>query len=370
MKFTCSKEELDRQLQHVARIITVRHSLPILSNVLLETDGAMVRISGTDMELAVTTHIAAVVEHEGTFTVPAKIFQDFVHQNPDEELTFKLEGVELVCSSAKVQARITGIDPDEYPELPKVVEEQKLNLSTQMFTNAVKQVVMAAATDPARPVLTGVYMQIEKDGVTLAATDSFRLAEKKISSIPASKEQNLLIPARTVQELGRITAQFPAEENIEVVLGNNQLIFRLAGIELYSRLLTGNFPKYKSLIPTTFVAEAVVTSAELLQALRLATIFSQSGVANVMLEVDSEGTCTLASYGSQRGSAKHTLYAVMQAGFTPIRAAFNTRFLIDAVSAAGTDYVKLQFSGATSPLVIATDDPTYTQLVMPIRVDQ
>ncbi len=369
MKFTCSKEELDRQLQHVSRIVTIRQSLPILSNLLLETDGAFIRISGTDMELAVTTRVAAEVEQEGVFTVPAKIFQDFVHQNPDGELTFKLEGVELVCSSAKVQARIGGIDPEEYPELPKVPEEQRLAIPSEAFIDALKKVVIAAATDAARPVLTGVFMRAENDLLTIAATDSFRLAERVISSVPTPTAQELLIPARTVQELIRITAQLPEGTDIEILLGENQIVFRLGGIELYSRLLTGKFPQYRSLIPPAFVAEADVATSEFIQSLRLATIFSQSGVANVLLELDAEGVFTVSSYGSQKGSAKHTLYAVLKEGSEPIRAAFNTRFLLDAVGATGTDFVKLKFSGTTSPFILTTDDPQYFQLVMPIRLD-
>jgi DNA polymerase III subunit beta len=370
MKFTCSKEDLDRQLQHVSRVVTVRQSLPVLSNVLLETDGSMVRISGTDMELAVTTQVPAIVEQEGAFTVPAKVFLDFVHQNPDGELTFKLEGVELVCSSAKVQGRITGLDPEEYPELPKVEEKQRLAFEGQPFIEAVRRVVVAAATDAARPVLTGVLMKATEESVTLAATDSFRLAERSISGVPVTEEYTLLVPARTVQEVGRIMGSMPEKQGIELIIGESQVIFRIGGVDLYSRLLVGKFPQYQAIIPQTFVAEADVSAQELTQALRLATIFSTAGTANVLLEVDESGSLTLSSYGSQRGSARHTLMATLKDGFVPVRAAFNTRFLLDAVGAASAEFVSLKFSGSTSPLVIATEDTAQLQLVMPIRLDR
>src|SRR4051812_28857807 len=112
MKFSCRKDDLDKYLQHVGRVVTVRQSLPVLSNVLIETDGQVVRISGTDLELAVSANVPAEVSQEGAFTVPAKVFQEFVHQNPDEELLFRLEGNELICTGTKVEARLAGIDPE------------------------------------------------------------------------------------------------------------------------------------------------------------------------------------------------------------------------------------------------------------------
>lgn len=369
MKFTCDKEELDKQLQHLGRIITVRHTMPVLSNLLLETDGEIVRISGTDLELALTTHIQATVKQEGAFTVPAKIFQDFIHQNPDEEIEITLEGNELICSSKQVTARLAGIDPEEYPALPKVKEEQRAVVPAQAFIETMRQVVIACATDPARPVLTGIQSEFKEGEATFAATDSFRLVEKKLKIMPIPKPLNFLFPARSIQEVIRIVSQLPELTDIEIAVGEQQAIFRMGEIELYSRLLTGTFPKYDSIIPKTIIATADVTTSELLQALRLATVFSQAGIANVMLEVTEDGTLTLASYGSQRGTTKHALYAVMKEGFTPVRAAFNARFLLDAVSATATDYVQLRFSGPTSPLIIGTEDPSYLQLVMPIRLD-
>src|ERR1044072_2437632 len=158
MKFICSKEQLDQQLQHVSRIIIVRYNSAVLSNLLLETDEKIVRISGTDLEMTVTTYIDAEVQQEGAFTVPAKVFQDFIHQNPDEKIEIKLQSNEIWCKSKKVEAHIPGIEPEEYPALPKIQEKHRLVLPATQFMDAMRQVVIACATDLARPTLTGIHM--------------------------------------------------------------------------------------------------------------------------------------------------------------------------------------------------------------------
>jgi DNA polymerase-3 subunit beta len=369
MKFTCSKEQLAKQLQHVSRIVAVRSNLPILSNLLLETDGSILRISSTDLELAVTTHIPATIEQEGTFTVPAKLFQDFITQNPDEEISFHLEGHELVCASQRVEARVTGIDPDEFPALPKVKKGSTVKFQVTTFVDAMKQVIIACANDPSRPVLTGIYVNLENDTATLAATDSFRLVERKITIVPIPELVTLLIPARTIQEIIRISSSVPVNSDLELVIDEQQILIRLQDVELFSRLLTGKFPPYRSIIPTTAIAVADITTAELIQALRLSFVFSTSGVANVLFEIHEDGTMSLATHGSQRGKSRHMLYAILKDGFNPIKIAFNAKFLIDACSATGAQFVQLRFSGPTTALVIGTDDPTYIQLVMPIRLD-
>jgi DNA polymerase-3 subunit beta len=369
MKFTCQKEALLKHVQHVSRVVTVRSNLPILSNLLLETDKKILRISSTDLEVAVTTYIPAEIAQEGSFTVPAKLFQEFVGQNPDEEITFHLESFELVCKSKRVEARVTGMDPEEYPQLPQVTEGTRVKFEVGKFVEVMKQVVIACATDPSRPVLTGVYLNLEGDTATIVATDSFRLVERKITILPVPETITILIPARTIQEIIRISATVPVNSDLELQVNEQQILFRLQDVELYSRLLVGSFPKYQAIIPTTATTIADVTTAEFVQALRLSYVFSQSGIANVLLEIDDQGEMSLSSHSTQRGKSKHVIYAILKEGYSPVRVAFNAKFLLDACTAAAVPYVQLRFSGVTAPLVIATEDPHYTQLVMPIRLD-
>lgn len=369
MKFSCSREALDRQLQYISRVVTVRQSLPVLSNVLLETDGKILRMSGTDMELAVTTYLPAEIEQEGTFTVPARVFQEFVHQNPDDTIQFHLESYELVCRGSKVEGRITGMDADEYPALPKVDGGKRLTLPAQEFIEALKQVVIACALDQSRPVLTGVYLQLSDDVATIAATDSFRLAERKVKIVPVQEALTVLLPARTVQEIIRICASLTGIEDIKVELAEQQALFRIGEVEVYSRLISGAFPKYQAIIPSSFVATTQVTNQEFIQALRLSYTFSTSGIANVLLEVTEDGNLHLSSYGSQKGNAKNVIYSVVEEGYQSLKVAFNAKFLLDACQATGASHINLRFSGQSSPLVISTDDADYIQLVMPIRLD-
>lgn len=369
MKFTCNKEELDKTLNFVSRVVTVRTNLPILSNLLLETEKGKVRILGTDLELAVAAEVSAQIEQQGSFTVPAKLFQDFIHQNPDSELEFELVGSELVCQSAQVKAKLPGLMADDFPTLPEVTPVQQITLPTKQLTEALKQVVIACAVDAGRPVLTGVYCALADEEVILAATDSFRLVEKKLTGIPVGAAQVILIPMRTIQELIRIAALLEKEEDVTLCLSEQQVVLRVGKVEIYSRLLTGNFPKYTGIIPKTFIANLKIKTDTLLQGLRLASIFAQAGVSNVLFEIETNGKLSLKSHGSMKGEAKHILEAKAEEGYKPIRVAFNARFLIDALSAAGSETVTLKFSGPASPLVLDTGDTNYLQLVMPIRLD-
>lgn len=369
MKFTVSKEQLDRQLQNISRVITVRQSLPILSNLLLETDKDILRISGTDLELAMTSYLPAKISQEGTFTVPAKVFQEFVHQVPDSQIEFTLEAFDLICKSQKVEGRIAGIDAEEYPVLPKVEASKKIKLPLKSFVEAMKQVVIACAADQTRPVLNGIFAQFIEDQAIFAATDSFRLVEKKIPIIPVQEDLTILIPARTIQEVIRVSGAMPQVEDFVIEISENQALFRIDNLEIYSRLINGVFPKYQNIIPTKFVAEADLTNPEFIGALRLSSVFSTTGVSNVMLEVAEDGSLTIMSHGSQRGSLKNKIYAIFGEGFTPIRVAFNSKFLLDACNAVGSDQLKIRFSGPTTPLVLTSEDPNLLQLVMPIRID-
>ena len=205
--------------------------------------------------------------------------------------------------------------------------------------------------------------------MTLAATDSFRLVEKRITIVPVQETYTFLIPVRMVQEVIRSSASFPTATDIEMEVNDRQVLFRLDTLELFSHLVVGAFPKYQAIIPTEFKAVADVTTSELVQALRLSSIFSQAGISNVLLEVTEDGTLTLSSHGSQRGSAKNAIYAILEEGSEAMKVAFNARFLLDACNACNASHVQLKFSGPMKAMLIATEDPFYTQLVMPIRLD-
>jgi DNA polymerase III subunit beta len=369
MQFTCSREILDRQLQFISRVVTTRHTLPILSNLLVETDEGLIRISGTDLELAIATTVPAEITQQGSITIPAKLFHEFIHHNPDAEVTITVVGSVVECTSKQVSAKIPCIDADEYPSLPVIPAQEELQLDTESVVEALKQVVIACATDPGRPTLMGVSCSLRDDAVVFAATDSFRLAERTLPGIPVAKELSILIPMRTVQELIRVSGQVSLNEALTMTMSDQQVVFRIAGVEVYSRLLVGTFPKYQAIIPTTFVAETVVQTQQLVQALRLISSFSSAGVSNTILSISESGELSVRSHGNQSGNAEQVVAANTKPDHKPIAAAFNTKFLMDALQAAQFERVTLLVSGVSSPLVLRTDDPTHQQLVMPIRLD-
>jgi DNA polymerase III subunit beta len=367
MQFTCSQPILDRHLQAITRIVSSRTSVPVLANILIETDKDVVRFSTTDLELAMTTQVAAVVEQEGTFTVPARIFADFVHQNPDQELHLHREGYELVVQSKSVDVRIGGMDAEEYPPLPRVEDGTRVHLPAQDFVDGLKKVMGACAQDYSRPVLSGICMQFEDELLTLAATDSFRLAECTVAIPLIQKSLSILLPSRTAQEIVRLVGT--EKGDFELIVGELQVLCKVGDVHVYSRLLSGSFPKYKAIIPTTVVAKMHMATQDCITALRLCQVFSQAGITNVTLDVQGDGVVTLSTYGSAKGSTKHTLLAHCDAGFTAIKNSFNARFLLDACATINSDTLTFTLSGTRSAMLVTSPDSSHLQLVMPIRQD-
>jgi DNA polymerase-3 subunit beta len=368
MHCTIHRAGFDKALQHLNRVIVTRQTMPILSNVLLEVGVDFLELRGTDLDLTLYARIPAQVKERGTFTVPVRMMAEFVHQNPDDELQLSREGYELVVQSAHVSARFTGIEAEEYPELPELLGGTRLTVPTQEFVTALKQVVIACAHDTARPVLTGVLMQAEKEHLTLAATDSFRLAERTIAAQCTQEIAPVIIPSRTCQELLRLIGD-GAEADLTLEVSEQAIVVRSGIVTLHSRVITGNYPKYQAIIPATTQVTAEIATSEFIQALRLIAVAGTSGIANVLIEITADGQVTLASHGGRTASVANTVHALVSGDTQALRTAFSVRYLLDAANATGASSISLAFSGAMTALVLRTSEPDYLQLVMPIRLD-
>ena len=271
MKVSCLQENLARGLGTVARAVANRSTLPVLANVLLATDNGRLRLTATNLEMGISCWIGAKIDEEGSTTAPARTLVDLVNTLPNDrvemELVVRTQTLKIRCGSFNNDLK--GIDAQEFPPLPQASEEEGVTLNVEDLKEMIAQVAFAASSDDARPVLTGVLLEIDNGQLTLAAADGFRLSVRQAHlSSPGAGKVRVIVPARALAELGRILTD--GDETVTMVLPPNrgQVLFRSKNVELVSQLIEGNFPDYQGIIPTTSATRTVLPTAGLPQGLQ------------------------------------------------------------------------------------------------------
>lgn len=375
MKVSCLQVNLAKGLSIVSRAVASRSTLPVLGNVLLATDQGRLKIAATNLELAVTCWIGAKVDEEGATTVPARVLGDFVNSLPPEhinmELNTKTQTLHLKC--ARYDANIKGIDAQEFPIIPTIGEGKKISLEPDTLREMIEQVTFAAATDESRPVLTGVSAKFEKDTVTLAAADGFRLSVRNATlSKPVDQPVNVIIASKALQEVARVSGD--QEDPIELAVTENrsQVLFKLTNIEIVSQLIDGTFPDVTRIIPESHATRTVVNTSELQNAVKASSVFARESMNNVRLQISPANemggakitiTATSAESGDNVGDVDATIDGA------PVEIAFNARYLADVLNAVRAPQIAIETSSPASPGVfkaVGRDD--FTHVIMPMHV--
>lgn len=341
--------------------------MPVLSNILIKAENKQVTLSSTNLEIGLITQIGAKVDSEGSFTVPAKLLNDFVSQISGDRISFSLEGSVLNVQSDHFQASLHGIEADEFPENPVLKDEQNTLIEAAHLLENIPLVSYAAAADEARPVITGVLMLLDGGTMTLAAADGYRLAEKKIKLSEDSGQdgKRLIIPSRSLHELHRTLAAGEPDGVVEMRFDENQVIFHYKGAQLISRLLVGQYPDYKQIIPQSFKTELSVEKAALARAVKVAALFAKDSALVVHLEVKDK-TLTIEASSSQVGENQNDI-AVEKTGEDG-KISLNARYILDFLSVVSGEKVVLKLNGALDPGVLSIEGDTgYTYVIMPIR---
>lgn len=374
MKVSCLQENLNRGLTTVGRAVATRTTLPITNNVMLTTEGGQLKLAATNLEIAITAWIGAQVEEEGSITVPARLLTEFVGSLPPERADMELlENRQLEVRCARQQARLSGNESDDFPPIPTVGDGVTVEIAAEELRTAIQSVVFAAATDEARPVLTGVYTALEGDTLTLAAADGFRLAVNKLALAEAVESTvEAIVPARSFNELVRLLGDQEEPVRITFNAQRSQVLFQLKGIEMVSQLIQGQFPNFQQLIPESRDSRAVIDAAEFLRATRTASIFARdgNGIVRVIVEPGEDGTpgkVQLIARSEEVGENTGEVDAFVEGPDAKI--AFNSRYLTDVLNVIGRGQVVLETTNPSSPGVIRpVDSDTYTHVVMPMFV--
>jgi DNA polymerase III subunit beta len=368
MKLSVPRDSLSGSLQLVGRAVSTRGALPSLGGVLaIAGDGALT-LRATDMELALTAAVdSAKVERDGTVLLPGRLFADVVRSLPpgDVELELRTEQRDVEIAAGGARFHLRTLPAEDFPRLPEI-ESETARLPAGPLAATIDLVARAASRDEVRPILTGVLVQTEGSKLTMVATDSYRLSVKH-TALEAEVTQQLdaNVPARALRELARIVATDGADE-VEIALPRNQIVFRVGATVLSSRLIEGQFPSWRQLIPESFDHDVRLPREEFLE---IARRISQLAQRNAPLRLAfEEGQLTVAAETPDIGDASEAMPAPYSG--EPLEIAFNPQFLIEGVESVDTEQVAIQLSSPLRPgLLRPVDGDEFSYLVMPIRLN-
>jgi DNA polymerase III subunit beta len=363
------QENLARGLSVVSRAVSSRSTLPVLANVLLKTEDAGLKLTATNLEIGITYWVPGKIESDGATTVPAKLLTDLVNSLPaGDKIDLELgAGESLHLKSGRFETHIKGIDAEEFPAIQTAGDRPTTRVAQNVLRRALTETAFAAASDEARPILTGVLARFEGDQLTLAAADNYRIAVKTIQILDAVPETSVVIPARALNELARVLADVDDPVDIVLAGGRNQILFHLDGIDLVSRLIDGQFPNYQQVVPKDHATRAVLDREELLRAVRPAALIAHESANIVKLQISSDGESGITvSANAEVGDHVGQVEAAVEGDGTTI--AFNARYLADVLTNVDADQFALELNGPLSPGVFKpVGDDRYVHVVMPVR---
>lgn len=365
MELTVTQENLTKALSAVSRVASSKTQLPILSNILLRTDGSRLLIAATNLEIASTQYIGAKIAKPGAITVPARLITEFISSLPKESVELKVVNDHLHIASGRYKSVINGVVADDFPELPTIDETSSIqySITSEDFKEAVTQTIITTSNDSTRPVLTGVYWHSHEGFLYLAGTDGYRLSERRL--VETTSDVSAIIPTPTLQEVLRIVDD--AVDLVDILFDETQVRFRLGEAEIVSRLIDGNFPDYRQLIPKSSETTAILAKNDFVRVTKIAGLFARESGGSVTLTANAEqGSLSIHSIASEFGENTSEATAVVD---TDGVVTLNSRYISDALSVVDAETISFRFSGKLAPCVIQdhTKDANYYHIIMPLK---
>ena len=365
MKIKVTQEKLSKALNNVSRIAIGKVTLPILNNVLIRVDNKKVSLVTTNLDMAIVDFLPVSSSEDGVVTVPAKLLAEFVSNLPKGEIIeVTSNDTKVTISAGKYSSTINGTLADDFPELPEIDEKESVTykLSVDEFKSSMSQVIIASSNDMTRPALTGVYFCTLDHTLAIAATDGYRLTEKKLID-KVESEVKAVVPNSSLQEVLRSITD-DAEE-VEISFSNDLVRFRLGEIEVISKLIDASFPDYRRLIPKESKITVSLDREELSRVTKLAALFSRSVGGSIICETSAPDVFAVKSIANEFGENSSQIEtSVNQSG----KVNLNSRFLIDALNALDEKTITFSFSDHLAPIVLKNaKDNKYTHIIMPLN---
>jgi len=370
MNIIILKNNLKEGLLVVEKGIIENNTLPILKNILIKTTGGKIKISSTNLEIGINKLVLGKIVEEGGLTLPFNIFHGIIANIDSERINLETKQNNLTIKTDNYEAKIQGVSEEEFPIIPQIEDQSYyFEIDADILKNSLLSVINAAQISEIRPEISGILFDFGLNSLKLVATDSFRLAEKTLSTQQFKSNFNrgfkIIIPLKTVQEIVKI---FPKEQSIKIFVDSNQILFKNEDLELISRLISGEYPDYEQIIPKTAETEILINRDHLMRALKLVSNFS--GKTNDIKIRVKDGKKTLEVYSANQylGENNYLIPAKIK-GETSKEISFNWRFFLEGVKIFNSEDVLLKLNGESKPAMInSPGDPSSFYLLMPIRV--
>jgi DNA polymerase-3 subunit beta len=376
MKFIIQKDHLVQSVQDVMKAVTSRTTIPILTGIKIVVAEDGVTLTGSDSDISIQSFIPKEEEDKeiveiiqtGAIVLQAKFFSEIVKKLPSESVEIEVQNhFQTMIRSGKSEFNLIGLDAEEYPQLPQIEAENVFKMPTDLLKAMIRQTSFAVSTSETRPILTGVNWKIENNELACIATDSHRLALRKARiEMETPENYNVVIPGKSLNELSKILADH--SEPVEIVITNNQILFRAKHLLFFSRLLEGNYPDTSRLIPTEGKTDITLQNKEFLHAIDRASLLAREGKNNVVkFSTIGNGVIEISSNTPEVGKVVEEIKGISTEG-EELKISFSAKYMMDALKAIEGNEIKIRFTGAMRPFIIyPLHDESTLQLILPVR---
>ncbi|KRE51489.1 DNA polymerase-3 subunit beta [Paenibacillus sp. V4I3] len=377
MKLTILKDHLIESIGHVSKAISSRTTIPILTGIKIDATLSGVTLTASDTDISIQSFTPSendkikIIElfQAGSVVLPAKFFVEIIRKLPAQLIEIEVRNnFQTIIRSGSSEIQIMGLDPDEYPLLPEIEESKMLRLPSDLLKTMIKQTSYAVSTNESTPILTGVLWNISGDKLKFIACDRHRLASREVTVDNDNAHQlpNIVIAGRTLNELSKI---LPDQNSlIDIVISDNQVLFKIHSILFYSRILDGTYPDTSKLIPQSFQTEMVVPTKELAEAIDRAYLLSREDKTNIVkMMMLEDQTIEISSSSSELGKVTEQINLQHIAGEL-LKISFNSKYMLDALKVLDSEFIHIGFTGAMQPIIMKPQDSTnILQLILPYR---
>ncbi|MGG6312970.1 DNA polymerase III subunit beta [Paenibacillus macerans] len=377
MKIRILKHDLNESIQHVSKAISSRTTIPILTGIKLDVNFQGMTLTASDTDISIQAFIPAEdqnkqivqVERPGSVVLPAKFFVEIIKKLPSSEIEMEVqEGFQTLIRSGSTDIQMVGLDPEEFPVLPSIEENQVISIPGDLLKNMIRQTVFSISSNETSPILTGVLWNLTDNQFKFVATDRHRLASRiaGLDDAEGVRFSNIVIAGKTLNELSKIIPD--QNTRVEIVVADNQVLFKIDRVLFYTRILDGTYPDTSKIIPTTYKTELVLDTKKLSDSIDRAYLLSREEKTNIVrLQTLEDGTIEISSSSSELGKVTEQLEVAQFTG-DPLRISFNSKYMLDVLKVVESEQLHLGFTGAMSPIIIKpVDDSQSLYLILPYR---